>query len=121
MAKKYRVVLFGVNIDEGVFQQNMARLGVSSSVLKDYIEKAPVVLVRDLSLADARRYAEAIMNAGGLANIQETGELPETRASYGKLCVPSQEDVMICHNCGFKQNRSERCVRCGFDLTSVPQ
>ena len=121
MAKKYRVVLFGVNVDEGVFQQNMARLGVSSSVLKDYIEKAPVVLVRDLSLADARRYAEAIIDAGGLANIQETGEPPEMRPSYGQMSEPSQADFMICHNCGFKQKRGERCVRCDFDLTSAPR
>jgi hypothetical protein len=121
VAKKYRVVLFGVNVDEGVFRQNMARLGVSGSVLKDYIEKAPVVLARDLGLADARRYAEAIIDAGGLANIQETGELPETRPSYGKVRLPSQEDFMICQNCGFKQKRGERCVRCGSDVTSAPR
>jgi predicted transcriptional regulator len=118
--KKYRVVLFGVNADEEVFQKNMARLGVSSPVLKNYIEKAPVVLARDLNLADARRYAEAIIDAGGLANIQETGELPETKPSYGKMSVPSQNDFIICHNCGFKQKRGERCVRCGFDVTSAP-
>jgi len=121
VAKKYRVVLFGVNIDEGVFQQNMARLGVSSSELNAYIEKAPVVLVRDLNLANARRYAEAIINAGGLATIQEAGEFLETRPSYGKPGVSSQEDFMICHNCGFKQKRSSRCVRCGFDVTSTPR
>ena len=120
MAKKYRVVLFGVNIAEGVFRHNMARLGVSGSVLNDYIEKAPVVLVRDLNLADARRYAEAIINAGGLATIQETGEFPEEMLSHGKASVPSQEDFMICQNCGLKQKRGERCARCGFDLHAPP-
>jgi len=121
VAKKYRVVLFGVNVDEGVFQKNMARLGVSSSVLKDYLEKAPVVLVRDLNLADARRYAEAIMNAGGFATIQETGETSQTMPSYAKSGVASQEDFMICNNCGLKQKRAPRCVRCGFDVTSSPR
>ncbi len=120
MAKKYRVVLFGVNVDEGVFQKNMARLGVSGSLLKDYLTKAPVVLVRDLNLADARRYADAIINAGGFANIQETGETPQTIPSYGKSVVAPQEDFMICNNCGFKQKRAPRCVRCGFDVTSCP-
>jgi hypothetical protein len=120
VAKKYRVVLFGVNGDEMVFQQNMARLGVSNSVVKDYLEKTPIVLVRDLSLADARRYADAIINAGGLATIQETGEFPETKSSYGKSGFQSQPDFMICPNCGFKQNRGDRCVRCGIDLTSAP-
>ena len=121
MAKKYRVVLFGVNIEEEVFRHNMARLGVSTSVLNDYIDKTPVVLVRDLSLANARRYAEAIINAGGLATIQEAGEFPETRPPYEKPGISSQEDFMICPNCGFKQKRSRRCMRCGFDATTAPR
>jgi hypothetical protein len=121
VAKKYRVVFFGVNGEEALFQHNMARLGVSRSALKGYLEKAPVVLVRDLSLANARRYAEAIINAGGLVTIQETGEFPETRPSRGRLDVASQEDFIICQNCGLKQKRSERCVRCGFDVTSAPR
>jgi hypothetical protein len=121
VAKKYRVVLFGVNGDEGLFQKNMARLGVSSSVLKDYLEKTPVVLVRDLNLADARRYAEAIIDAGGLANIQETGETAQPMPSYGNPGVAPQEDFMICSNCGFKQKRAQRCVRCGFEVTSPPR
>jgi predicted transcriptional regulator len=121
VAKKYRVVLIGVSVDEEVFQKNMARLGVSSSVLKNYLEKAPVVLVRDLNLADARRYAEAIMDAGGHANIQETGETPQTMPSYGNPGVASQEDFMICSNCGFKQKRAPRCVRCGFEVTPSPR
>jgi hypothetical protein len=120
VAKKYRVVLFGVNIEEEVFRHNMARLGVSGSVLNDYIEKAPVVLVRDLSLADARRYAEAIIDAGGLVTIQETGEFPKEMLSHAKASVPSQEDFMICHNCGLKQKRGDRCARCGFDLHAPP-
>jgi len=121
VAKKYRVVLFGVNGEEAIFQHNMVQLGVSGSVLKRYLEKAPVVLVRDLSLANARRYAEAIINAGGLVSIQETGEFPETRPSRGKPDIAFPEDFMICQNCGLKQKRSERCVRCGFDVTSDPR
>lgn len=121
MAKKYRVVLFGVHVDEGAFQKNMARLGVSSSEVKGYIEKAPVVLVRDLSLADARKYAEAIMNAGGHVNIQETGEFPEPRPSSEKPDVPLLEDFMVCRNCGLRQKKAQRCVRCGFDLRSASQ
>jgi len=118
MAKKYRVVLFGVHVEQRVFQQNMTRLGVSGSEVKGYIKKAPVVLVRDLTLADARKYAEAIINAGGHVNIQETGEFPEARRSYERPDVPLLEDFIVCRNCGLKQKRAQRCVRCGFDLTS---
>ncbi|MBW1690115.1 MAG: hypothetical protein DRG87_05140 [Deltaproteobacteria bacterium] len=120
MAKKYRVVLLGVNSEEEAFRHNMARLGVSGSVLNGYIQKTPVVLVRDKSLADARRYAEAIINAGGLANIQETGEFPEEVLPHAKAGVPLQEDFTICPNCGLKQKRGERCARCGFDLHASP-
>ena len=120
MAKKYRVVLFGVNSEEEAFRHNMAKLGVSGSVLNGYIEKTPVVLVRDLSLADARRYAEAIIDAGGMVTIQETGEFPEEMLSHTKASGPSQEDFMICHNCGLKQKRGDRCARCGFDLHAPP-
>jgi hypothetical protein len=119
MAKIYRVVLFGVNVDEDAFQKNMARLGVSSSALKDYLAKIPVVLVRNLNLPDARRYADAIINAGGLATIQETGETPQTISSYKKPNAALQEeDFMICTNCGLKQKRAPRCVRCGFEVIS---
>lgn len=121
MAKKYRIVLFGVNVEEEVFRQNMAKLGVSGSILEDFMEKAPVVLRRDLNLADARRYAEAIIDAGGLVHIQETGEFPDTRPSYEKISASSQEDFVICHNCGFKQKKGDCCVRCGFDLNPPPQ
>ncbi|MFW6147037.1 MAG: hypothetical protein ACOC6B_01435 [Thermodesulfobacteriota bacterium] len=121
MAKKYRVVLFGMHVEQRVFQKNMSRLGVSGSEVKGYIEKAPVVLARDLSLADARKYAEAIMNAGGHVNIQETGEFPELSRSYEKPEALLLEDYIICRNCGLKQKRARRCVRCGFELTSDPK
>jgi hypothetical protein len=120
VAKKYRVVFLGVNVALDVFSEHMAKLGVSGPVLENYIKKAPVVLRRDLSLADARRYAEAIINAGGLVHIQETGEFPDIRPSYRKMSASPHEDFMVCHTCGFKQKRGDRCVRCGFELSSSP-
>lgn len=117
MAKKYRVTLFGIKAEEKVFRQNMAKLGVYSSTLDKYIEKTPVVLKRDLSLEEARRYAEAIINAGGFVNIQETGEFPD-KSSVEQKSIPSKEDFILCPNCGFKQKKEDFCVRCGFDLNS---
>lgn len=120
MSKIYRVALFGITVDTEVFRQNMARLGVSASTLDKYINKAPVVLKRDLRLADARRYAEAIINAGGLVNIQETGEIPEAKAPPERGITSSPQDFALCPNCGFKQKKGDFCVRCGFDLSSSP-
>jgi hypothetical protein len=117
MAKKYRIALFGLRADKESFRKNMTRLGVSNATLDKYIERAPVVLKRDLTLKDARKYAEAIINAGGLVNIQETGEFPH-KSSIEKRILPA-EDFVLCPNCGFRQKRKDFCVRCGFDLHAV--
>jgi len=117
VSKKYRVALFGITVDTELFRQNMAKLGVSGSTIDKYIKKAPIVLRRDLRLADARIYAEAIINAGGLVNIQETGEIPETKSSAEKISISSNEDFVICPNCGFKQKKEDFCVRCGWILS----
>lgn len=118
MAKKYRIALFGIKAEEEVFRKNMARLGVSGFVLDKYIERAPVVLKRDLSLEEARKYAEAIIDAGGFVNIQETGEFPDT-VPVEQKSIPSTQDFILCPNCGFKQEKKDCCVRCGFDLNST--
>lgn len=117
VSKKYRVTLFGITVNTGVFRQNMAKLGVSGSTLDKYIKKAPVVLKRDLRLADARRYAEAIINAGGSVNIQETGEFPEIKSPPERGSISSDQDFSLCPNCGFKQKKGDFCVRCGWDFS----
>ena len=71
-------------------------------------------------MGDARRYAEAIIDAGGLVNIQETGEFAETKSSTEKGGTSPDQDFALCPNCGFKQKKENSCVRCGFDLTSSP-
>ena len=117
MAKQYRVALFGVSAEIEEFRRNMERLGVSGATLDKYIEKTPVVLKRNLRLEEARRYAEAIIDAGGFVNIQETGEFPD-KFSVEQKTILSTEDFILCPNCGFKQKRKDCCVRCGFDLHS---
>lgn len=120
MTKKYRVVFYGTALEQGIFRQNMAKLGVADSTLDKYVKRAPMVLKRDLTLADARRYADTIIAAGGLVNIQETGELSETKPSAEGSGISPDQDFVMCHNCGFKQRKEDFCVRCGFDLNSSP-
>jgi len=105
--------------DEETFRNSMVKLGVSYTDLDKYIKNTPVVLKRDLRLADARKYADAIINAGGLVNIQETGEFPETRSPTKKRTASAGQDFVLCPNCGFKQKKEDFCVRCGFDLNSA--
>jgi len=116
MTKQYRVVFLGFKDDADAFRDNMAELGVPYDTLDKYIRKAPIVLKRDLDLADARKYADAIINAGGLVNIQETGEFPDTPSTADNRPNAPDPDFVLCPNCGFKQQRKDRCVRCGFDL-----
>ncbi|UCE33501.1 MAG: hypothetical protein JSV55_09455 [Deltaproteobacteria bacterium] len=116
MTKQYRVVLLGFKDDADAFRDNMAKLGVAYDTLDKYIRKAPIVLKRDLDLADARRYADAIINAGGFVNIQETGEFPETPSPADNRPNLPDPDYVLCPNCGFKQKKEDCCVRCGFDL-----
>jgi hypothetical protein len=119
VAKQYRVVLLGIMNDEETFRNNMVKLKVSYTDLDKYIKNTPVVLKRDLRLADARKYADAIINAGGLVNIQETGEFPETRSPTKKRITSPGQDFVVCPNCGFKQKKEDFCVRCEFDLNSA--
>ncbi len=116
MTKQYRVVFLGFKDDAGAFRDNMAKLGVAYDTLDKYIRKAPIVLKRDLDLADARRYADAIINAGGVVNIQETGEFPEAPSNADNRPNAPDPDYVLCPNCGFKQKKEEYCVRCGFNL-----
>ena len=119
MAKKYRVTLFGIKTEKAVFRKNMAKLGVSGSTLDKYIERAPVVLKKNLRLEQARKYADAIIDAGGFVHIQETGEFPNN-SSFKQDVIFTKEDAIICPNCGFKQEKEKFCARCGFDLSTTP-
>jgi uncharacterized paraquat-inducible protein A len=116
MNKQYRVVFSGVTIDMETFRQNMSQLGVSGSTVDKCIEKAPLVIKRNLSLSEARLYADAIMSAGGIVTIQETGHYTESQPALKNRTVALYQDSMLCPNCGFKQKKADVCVRCGFTL-----
>ena len=109
-----------MTVDTETFRQNMARLGVSDSTLNKCIEKAPIVLKRDLPLSEARRYADALMGAGGIVTIQETGHYTDSESALENKITASPQDSVRCPNCGFKQEKTETCVRCGFTLHPSP-
>ena len=113
--KKYRAIFVGLISDEEDFKKNMARLGISSSALDKYIKNAPVVIKKNLTLPDARKYAEVIINAGGLVNIQETGKFSKIDPFNEKKNI-SNRDLMVCPNCGFKQTKTNYCIRCGIEV-----
>lgn len=116
MDKKYRVIFLALIKNEKDFNQGMSKLGVSPAAVKQIINKAPVVLKGNMSLGDARQYADAVFFAGGRINIQEHGFFKETRSSDEALAIKTLENFTMCPECGHKQLKAEACIRCGEDL-----
>ena len=77
------------------------------------IRKAPVVLKGDMTLRDARQYADAVQYAGGRVQIREHGFGEEDGYSFRPVKIKSLESFIMCPECGFKQIDEGRCARCG--------
>ena len=116
MIKTYRIVLLGLIKRKEEFKQEMSRLGVSPETVDQIVHKTPVVLKGNMSLRDARQYADAVQHAGGRVNIQENGLFEEPERINRTLDVKSLENFTMCPECGFKQLKAEVCVKCGSIL-----
>jgi len=92
----------------------MARLGASPESVDMMIRKAPVILKEGLDPAYSRRYADAVQEAGGIAEIQRY-EPVEGSENHAMVIAPF-EDFTMCPECGLKQQKKDICVRCGFRL-----
>jgi len=114
VVKKYRVVFLGLLEGEEDFVRTMSRLGVPHSTAEQIIQKAPIVLKGEMTLGDARQYADAIQLAGGKVNIQEHGLFQETKRVHKSLDIEPLENFTMCPECGYKQLREDACVKCGF-------
>ena len=118
MGKRYRVVFLGLFKAEDYFKDGMSRLGVSPATVERIIEKAPVILKEDMPIGIARRYADAVMQAGGNVNIQEHGFVEDDlEKKTGSLKIEPLESFTMCPQCGHKQLKAEQCVKCGFILS----
>ena len=114
MDKKYRVVFLGLVENEKDFQQEMSKLGVAPAMIEQIIDKAPVILKGDLTLEDARRYADAVQYAGARVKIQEHGLFEEEKQTNRTLDIKLLDSFTMCPECGFKQLKGEACVKCGL-------
>ena len=114
MNKKYRVVFLGLIESSENFKEKMSRLGVSPTMVDQIISKMPVVLKGDMSLRDARQYADAIQYAGGRVNIQEHGVFEEPEHNERSVDIAPLENFIMCPQCGYKQLKDQACVKCGM-------
>ena len=109
-------MLLGLRESKEQFQHRMSRLGVSPATVEQIIHNAPVVLKGNMTLGDARQYADAVQNAGGRVNIQEHGLFEEPERINRSLDIKSLGNFTMCPECGFKQIKAETCVKCGSIL-----
>jgi len=116
MDKKYCVVFENLIKSQEVFHNGMARLGVSAFIIERIIQNAPVILKGDLTLSEARRYAEVVQGAGGKVSIQEYGISKEPKRPGKSIGIEPFESFTMCPECGFKQLRADTCVKCGFSF-----
>ena len=92
----------------------MSKLGVSSAIIEQIINKAPVILKEDMTLGYSKRYADAIQHAGGRVNIQEHTLFEEKKDTRDSLNIEPLENFTMCPECGHKQLKVEACEKCGF-------
>ena len=65
MTKKYRVLFHGLKGDKEAFKARMVHFRAPAETVDRMISAAPIILKGDLTLGDARRYADAVQDAGG--------------------------------------------------------
>jgi hypothetical protein len=119
MYKKYRIIFWGL-LDRGEnFRARMYKLGVSPDAVEYIIQKAPIVLKRNMTLGDARQYAEAILYAGGRVYIQENGIFEESCRTNRTFSIQPLENFTMCPHCGYKQLKEEACAKCGSPFRQV--
>ena len=116
MDKKYRVLFLGLKGNPENFKEGMTKLGVDVAIVDRIVRKAPVILKGDMTLGDARKYADAVSHAGGRVNIQEHGLFDEPMRSSRPLDIKSLGKFIMCPECGYKQLKGALCERCGFLL-----
>jgi hypothetical protein len=114
--KKYRVVFLSLKGTLGNFKEGMSKLGVDAAIVDRVVQKAPVILKGDMTLGDARKYADAVFHAGGRVNIQEHGVFDQPMRSSKPLDIKSLGKFTMCPECGYKQLKAACCERCGFLL-----
>ena len=114
MNKVYRVIFTGLLQTEEFFKKRISMLGVSPEDAARMVEKAPVVLKEGSSLDYIKRYAGAIIAAGGNVDIQSfESEIP---IKTGPNEIPGMSSFTQCPRCGHRQPKKALCVRCGFNF-----
>lgn len=91
----------------------MCALGTPRETVREILLQVPAILKGNITLGEARQYAESVQQAGGRVSIHEDGafeDLPKTKP----MVVRPFNHFTMCPQCGHKQAKSAACIRCGF-------
>jgi hypothetical protein len=113
MDKRYKVIFSNLIKEKDFFKRQMLRFGVSEDISEEIIAKAPVTLKKNLSLGEARRYADALFEAGARVTIHVEDTL-DNSVQNGSTGIFTLKHFIMCPQCGQKQVKSETCIKCGF-------
>ena len=114
MDKHYKIIFSNLLKDKVYFKSQMILLGVSEEISEEIIAKAPVILKKNLSPGEARRYADALFEAGGRVIIQVEGSLDNSEKNGPSPGIVTLKHFIMCPQCGHKQVKSEACIKCGY-------
>lgn len=117
MNKIYRVIFTGLVQTEDYFKSRISVLGVSPGDADKILEKAPVVLKEAESLEYVKKYARAIINAGGNVVIRSSNSASRIETETEK--IPGMSSFTQCPQCGHRQQKKEQCAKCGFNFTRL--
>lgn len=92
--------------------QKMARLGVDHGQADEIISRSPIILKEGLDSDAARRYADAVQDAGGRVVIKDNGRADERKLSGQPLVITPFRGFIMCHKCGHKQPKGSICEKC---------
>jgi hypothetical protein len=109
---RYRVVFTGLIRTEEYFKGHIARFGITPRDTDTMIKKAPVVLKEADSLDFIRKYARAILQAGGDVYIQTCED--RCMSKNRSMRVAGLESFTQCPQSGHRQQKRVKCERCGF-------
>lgn len=116
MTKKYRLVFHYLIKPENYFREKMSMLGVSSEAVQKILKKAPVVLREDSSLEYLKKYANAVIDAGGRVDIRL---VRNQEADDRSVMIEPMKNFVLCSECGLKQLRKQACEKCGRPLPGI--
>jgi len=114
MEKRYKVIFSNLLKEKDFFKYRMTMLGVPEETSEEIIKKAPIIIKKKLTLGDARRYADVLLEAGAKVTIHVDDDTERAGDYKGSSGLVTLKNFVMCPECGHKQIKANACIRCGL-------